>query len=60
MYGQVANAIRKMITPMPGWIAPLMQPFTEHAAPMPIPSSRIGIESTTSTVRESSVSTQPR
>ena len=50
----------KMITPRPGWIVPPTQPRTAHAAPMPRPSSRIGIDSTTSIRRESSVSTQPR
>ena len=38
---------------------PLTQPRTPQAAPRPRPSSRTGKESTTSIVRESSVSTQP-
>ena len=50
MYVQVANAIRKMITPMPGLErARRCSRCTAHAAPIPRPSSRIGIESTTST-----------
>ena len=60
MYVQVASAIRKMITAEARLERAADAAATAQAAPMPRPSSRIGIDSTTSMRRESSVSTQPR
>ena len=48
-----------MTAPTPGWIVPPRQPFTEHEAPMPMPSSSGGIDSSTSIGREKQVSTRP-
>ena len=60
-YVQLVSAITAITTGTPGLIRPPRHPVpNEHAEASPIASSRYGIASQASTVRETSVSIQPR
>ena len=62
MYVQLVNEMTKITTLIPGLISPPRQPAppSVHAAASPVARSRYGIASSTSTLRETSVSAQPR
>ena len=62
MYGQLNRPMMRLTSIRPGLISPPRQPssLAPHAEASPSASSRIGSDSTTSVVREISVSILPR